>query len=316
MHTAPDLRLDYLLLGLLALLWGSSYLFIRIAVAEIPPLTLIAGRVFGAALLLLVLLRLGRQRLPRAPRLWAMLALQSVFNSVGAWTVLAWGEQYTGAGLASVLNSTSPVFVFLLTAVLTHHEPLGARRLSGAGFGLLGVVLTLGTEALSGAGDRLAGQAACLLGAVLYAAAAIYGRRFASIGATATAAGTMICASLALVPAALLVDHPWTLQPGPRALAAALALSLLCTGVALVIYFRLVRTLGSLGVASQSYLRAAIGVLLGISFGGESFSPPVALGLAVTLLGVVLMNWPARRAAAQTGIKAAATRRPSDRSTL
>ena len=147
---------EYLLLGVLALLWGSSYLFIKIAVADIPPITLIAARVAGAALFLFAVLVLRRRRLPRGIRIWAMLGVQAVFNSIAAWTVLAWGQQYVGAGLASVLNSTSPIFVFLFTALFTRHEALGGRKLAGAVIGLAGVVLIVGVDALSGLGTAVA----------------------------------------------------------------------------------------------------------------------------------------------------------------
>ena len=104
----------------------------------------------------------------------------------------------------------------------------------------------------------------------------------------------MICASIVLVPLALLIDRPWILAPSPTALAATAALSILSTGLALLIYFRLVRTIGSLGVASQAYLRAGLGVLLGILFLGETFTLSVSLGLVATVLGVALINWPVR----------------------
>ena len=124
MKAATDLHIELLLLALLALLWGSSYLFIKIAVAEIPPVTLIAARVLGAALFLYVVLWLRRDGLPRERRTWGLLGVQAVFNSIGAWTVLAWGQQFVDAGLASVLNSTSPIFVVIFTGLLTRHERL------------------------------------------------------------------------------------------------------------------------------------------------------------------------------------------------
>lgn len=290
--TAPSLRTELPLLGLLALLWGSSYLFIKIAVVEIPPVTLIALRVFGAAIFLTIVMRIRSETLPQDSATWRMLLLQAFFNSIGAWTVLAWGQRYVEAGLASVLNSTSPIFVFLFTALVTRHEGLGGRKLVGALLGAVGVLLIVGVDALRGLGDQVAGQIACLIGAALYAGAAIYGNRFKHISAVTTAAGTMIWASVVLVPLALLLDRPWTLDPSVAAVAATAILSILCTGVALLIYFRLVRTLGSMGVASQSYLRAGIGVVLGLLFLGESFALPVALGLSAALAGVALINWP------------------------
>ena len=290
--SSANLRTELPLLALLALLWGSSYLFIKVAVAEIPPVTLIALRVLGATIFLLLVMGARSESLPRDTHTWQMLLVQSVLNSIGAWTVLAWGQQYVESGLASVLNSTSPIFVFLITARVTRHEALNGRKLAGAILGLMGVALIVGLDVLRGLGDEVGGQIACLTGAALYAGAAIYGKRFGHISAVATATGTMIWASVVLLPLALFLDRPWTLAPSPTALAATAILSILCTGVALLIYFRLVRTLGSMGVASQSYLRAGVGVILGLVFLGETFTLPVAAGLCAAIAGVALINWP------------------------
>ena len=110
-----------------------------------------------------------------------------------------------------------------------------------------------------------------------------------------SAAGTMIWASLVLVPASLLLDEPWTLCPSPLALSAIAALALPCTAGALLLYFRLLRTLGSPGVASQAYLRSGVGVTLGVVVLGEVVTPTMGLGLALAIAGVVLANWPARK---------------------
>lgn len=281
---------DFALLGLLALLWGSSYILIKIAVAEIPPLTLIAIRVAIAAAFLTVVVKATGGALPHGAIDWRRLLVQAFLNSIGAWTLLAWGQQHIDAALASVLNSTAPIFVFFLTLFVTRHESTAPIRLIGACAGLLGVVLIVGTEALSGFGAGFWGQAAALGGAMLYAGAAIYGRRLSHLAPAAAAAGTMIWATAVLVPLAIALEAPATLRPSPAALAAAATLGLLCTGVALLIYFRLIGTLGSLGVASQAYLRAGVGVLLGVTFLGEEMTLTVGAGLALAIVGVALIN--------------------------
>ena len=281
---------DYLLLGLLALLWGSSYLFIKVAVAEIPPLTLIAVRVSLAALFLLAVMAVFGIGLPRDARTWSRLLVQAFCNSIGAWTLLAWGQQYVDSGLASVLNSTAPIFVFFITFAITRHEPAGPVRLAGALLGVAGVVMIVGIDVLDGLGRSVAGQLAVLASAILYAFAAIHGRHFSHLSPVATAAGTMVVASIVLVPASLATDAPWSLSPSPAALGAALALAIGSTGLALLIYFRLVSTLGSLGVASQAYLRAGVGVALAVLVLGETLSPAVMLGLCAAIIGVIAIN--------------------------
>lgn len=290
----PVLGVELALLGLLALLWGSSYLFIKVAVTEIPPVTLIAVRVSIAALLLVAVLSWRRDRLPRDARTWRMLLLQAFLNSIGAWTLLAWGQQYVDSGLTSVLNSTSPIFVFLFTALVTRHEVTSGLKLFGACLGLLGVIMIVGVDALAGLGQQVAGQLAAIASAIMYACAAIYGKRFTHISATATAAGTMVCAAIVLVPISLVLEQPWTLAPSLKAVAAASVLSVLCTACALLIYFRLLKTLGSMGTASQAYLRAGVGVTLGVVFLGEQITPVIGLGLLAAIIGVAAINLPAR----------------------
>lgn len=285
-QSKTNIALELALLGLLALLWGSSYLFVKIAVQTIPPITLIAAVVLCA-----VMIWQG-QRLPSDKRMWRMLFVQAFFNSIGSWTILAWGQQYVDSSLASVLNSTSPIFVFFITAFVTRHEAVSSRKFVGACLGVVGVVLIVGVDALQGLGHQIAGQLAALGGAFLYAWAAIYGKKFSDLPATVTATGTMICATACLVPLSLLVDQPWTLEPAGRHVLAAVVLGVFCTGGALLLYFRLLKTLGSMGVASQSYLRAGVGVALGIVFLGEHISLITGIGLVLAIVGVAAINAP------------------------
>lgn len=291
MRPAPPI-LEYALLGLLATLWGSSYLFIRVAVGEIGPVTLIAARVGIAALLLTGLAWVMGHRLPRGGTVWARLGLQSFLNAWGAWTLLAWGQQFVASGLAGVLNSTAPVFVALFGIVA---GTTGGRRALGALVGLGGVVLIVGPEVLGGIGERALAQGAVLAGAILYAIAVMHGRHFAGLHPVVTAAGTMTAASAVLIPASLALEAPWRLAPSATALVAAGALGVLSTALALTIYFRLIHTLGPLGTASQAYLRAGLSVALGMAILGERPDALTAAGLATAILGVVLINWPARR---------------------
>lgn len=294
-NTKTGLAGEFALLGVLALLWGSSYLFTRIAVAEIPPLTLIAVRVTIAALFLIAILLRQNARLPTDAGTWRRLLIQAFFNSIGAWTVLAWGQQYIASGMAGVLNSTSPVFVFFITLLFTRHEAASLRKLLGVCLGIGGVILMVGVEVLHGLGQQVLGQLAALTGALLYAGAAVYGKCFSHLPPVVTAAGTMIWASVWLIPLSLLTEQPWTLAPSISAMMAAAMLGVFCTGVALLIYFRLLRTLGSMGVASQSYLRAGVSVLLGLVFLDERITPVIGIGLALVIAGVAVINLPLKQ---------------------
>lgn len=281
---------EFCLLALLALFWGSSYLFIKVALEGLPPLTLIALRVSLAALLLYLVARWRNHRLPRDGATWRQFFVQCFFLCLGGWAVLAWGQQFIDSGLAGILNSTSPIFVFFITALWTRHETVNALRLTGALLGLAGVVLIIGVDALQGLGQQVAGQLAVVFSAVLYGGSAIYGKRFSDLPNTITASGTLICASCVLIPLSLIVDQPWTLSPSTQSIAAALALSVISSCLALLLYFRLIRTLGSMGTASQAYLRVGVSVLLGMLVLGEQIGWSVALGLVAVVAGVIAIN--------------------------
>lgn len=290
-----NLRFEFALLAVLAGLWGSSYLLIKVALATIPPVTLMAIRVTLAAAFLLVVMRVRREHLPKDGSSWRNLFVQSLLNSSVAWLVLAWGSQYVPSGMAGVLNSTSPLFVFLLTAFSFNASSGGAttlKKITGVVLGFVGVLLVVGVDSLRGLGQQTMAQAAVLFGAFLYACAALNGKRLAHLSPLVTATGTMLWAAVTLVPLSLLLEQPWTLTPSSTSLAAATTLSILCTGIALIIYFRLMHTLGAMGVASQSYLRAGVSVLLGLIVLGEQLSATVLIGLVVTIVGVALINWP------------------------
>lgn len=290
------MKREFALLGLLAGLWGSSYLFIKMAVATIPPLTVVALRVTLAAALLLAVIRVLGQALPRDAPTWRLLFVQSLLNSTAAWALLAWGQQHIDSALAGVLNSTSPIFVCLLALLFVRRDAPNRWQVAGALLGLLGVVLILGFDALRGLGREVLAQLAVLASAMLYGWAALHGKHLSHLPPAVSAAGTMLLAVLVLVPASLVVDQPWTLAPSRRSLLAALALGVFCTACALLLYFRLIKTLGALRTASQSYLRSGVSVLLGIVVLGEQLTPLVALGLAVIILGVAAINvFPARR---------------------
>jgi drug/metabolite transporter (DMT)-like permease len=281
------------LLLVLATLWASSYSFIKIAVASIPPLTLMAARTAIAGAILLAILHARGLRLPRDARTWRQFAIQACLNSVVPFTLIAWGQQTVDASLATILNSTSPIFTFLLTALVTRHEPVTGRKLFGVAAGVLGIALIVGLQALHGLGREVWAQLALVLAAVFYAGAAIFGKSFKGLDPMMPAAGSLLFGAAFLIPASLVVDRPWTLAPTLGAVMALLALAVFSTALAFVIYFRLVQTLGSVGTTAQAYVRVPIGVAIGVLFLSETLSPTAIAGLVCVVAAVIAMTLPA-----------------------
>jgi drug/metabolite transporter (DMT)-like permease len=174
----PAMAVEFALLALLATLWGASYTFIKLGVATIPPITLIAARTTIAGLLLLIVMRWRGLSLPRDAATWRRFLFQACLNSVIPFTLIAWAERSLDAGLATILNSTAPVFTFLLTFAITRHEPASLRKLFGVLAGLAGICLIVGVQALGGIGEQLVAQIAVVVATMCYAGAAIFSREF------------------------------------------------------------------------------------------------------------------------------------------
>lgn len=286
---------NILMLLALATLWGSSYTFIKVGVETIPPVTLIAVRTLIAATILVSVIKLRGLSLPRDASTWRKFLFQACLNSVVPFTLIAWAEQSVDAGLATILNSTTPIFTFLLAVIVVRHEAVTARKIFGVVAGLAGVCLIIGTEALSGFGDQLPAQFAILLASMAYAGAAIFGRNFKGLDPMMPAAGSMICGAIILIPVSLIVDRPWTLSPSAASIGALLGLSVFSTALAFVIFFRLMQTLGSVGTTAQAYLRVPIGVGIGVVFLGETVTQTAGIGLVCVIAGVAAMTLPSRK---------------------
>lgn len=293
--TTRALAKEVALLAVLATLWGASYTFIRIGVETIPPITFIAARTLIAGGLLVAIIKMRGLSLPKDPAIWKRFFIQACINSVIPFTLIAWAEQTVNAGLATILNSTTPIFAFLLTVLITRHEAVTMRKLLGTIAGVIGISLIIGMEAFQGVGKELVAQLAIVAATISYAAAAIFGRGFKGLDPMMPAAGSMVCGAAILIPVSLIVDQPWTIAPSADSLLALLGLSVFSTALAFVIYFRLIHTLGSVSTTSQAHLRVPIGVGIGVIFLGETLASTALIGLVFVVIGVAAMTFPSRK---------------------
>jgi drug/metabolite transporter (DMT)-like permease len=299
--TRAPLAGELVLLLLLATLWGASYSFIKLGVATIPPITLIALRTLIAGVLLLMIMRWRGVKMPTDVATWRRFAFQACLNSVVPWTLIAWGERTVDAGLTTILNSAAPIFTFLFTALITRHEAASLRKLFGVIAGMAGICLIIGVKAFDHIGQELVAEIAIVAATICYACGAIFSRGFVGLDPMAPAAGSLLCGTAVLIPLGLVVEQPWTAAPSASSVYALLGLAVFSTAAAFVIYFRLIQTLGSVGTTAQAYLRVPIGVALSVIFLGERLSPTAWIGLACVVLGVAAMTIPARKSAAVKG---------------
>ncbi|WP_407866132.1 DMT family transporter [Phyllobacterium phragmitis] len=280
------------LLFTLSTLWGASYTFIKLGVETIPPITLIAARTLIAGGILLAIIRWRGLSLPKDAATWRRFLLQACLNSVVPFTLIAWAERTVEAGLATILNSTTPIFTFLLTVLITRHERVTGRKLFGIAAGISGTCLIVGVEALTGLGYQLWAQLAIVAATVCYAGAAIFGTNFKGLDPVMPAAGSLLCGAVILTPLSLVFDQPWRLTPSRESVLALLGLAVFSTALALVIYFRLLQMLGSVGTTAQAYLRVPIGVAIGVVFLDEALGPTAWVGLLCIVAGVIAMTIP------------------------
>lgn len=291
----PRTAINLALLLALATVWGASYTFIKIGVATIPPITLIAARTVIAGSILLAILAFRGIAMPRDRATWVKFLIQACLNSAVPFTLIAWAERHVDAGLATILGSNAPIFTFLLALLFVRHERATLRQSFGVAAGLAGICLVVGMNAFNGLGQDIVAQLALVVSAVSYGAAALFGRNFNGLDPVVPAAGSMVCGAVLLVPLSVIVDQPWTLTPSTNSLLALLCLSVFSTALAFVIYFRLIQTLGSVGTTAQAYLRVPLGVGLGVIFLGETLSPTALVGCFCVVIGIAAMTIPSRR---------------------
>jgi len=284
---------DYALLLALACCWSSTYPLTKIGVGSIPPITFISARSLIAAIFLLVILRARGMRIPTDAGAWKLFAQQQTINSTIPFLMITWAQQYVPASSAVVLASTTPIFAFLITRVITRHEPATLLQLAGAILGLAGTAVIIGLDALHGlGGGNIIAEMVILLATISFASATIFGLRLSDYDPMVVAAGSLLFGGLILLPASLVVDHPWTLRPSAQALIAVFAMGILSSAIGLMLFYMCLMRLGTLTTNAQGYLRIPIGVALSVVLLGETVPSNLALGLLLVMAGVAAMTIP------------------------
>lgn len=289
--TAPQMTArDWLQLIVLALIWGLSFFFTEICLRDIGPLTLAAGRVSTAAIALLAVVWLRGYRLPLLAADWGALAVMGLLNNALPFSLIMWGQTSIESGLASILNATTPLFSFVLAHLLTADEKMSRRGVLGVGIGFCGAVVLVGPEALGGLDLRSLGQFAVFGAAFCYACSAIFARRLRHLPPVVSAAGMTTAASLALLPLAALFEQPWTARPDAATWAALLAIGLVSTAAAYILYFRILASAGATNLLLVTYLVPVSALLLGILILGEEISLGAFLGMVLIFAGLAVID--------------------------
>ncbi len=281
--------MNYGMLILLALIWGSSFLFIKVAVAEVSPMFLVQGRLTLAVLFLYGVLHLRGLRLPRGRRIWAILAVIGFFNNALPFTLISWGEQYIDSGLAAVFNGTMPLFTVIIAHFLTRDDRMNLAKVIGVLIGFGGVAVLVSADVRDVARANVLGEMAVMGAACSYGLATTLARKYLhNERAEVAAAGQLTMSALLLALIIVVTRQPLPAMPSAAALGSIAALGVMGTGIAYLIYYRLLKQIRATQMSLVTYLLPITAIMWGVLLLGEHPGLRTFAGMGLILGGVML----------------------------
>ena len=296
--TAATTRMDerdWGLLIVLSILWGGSFFFNGVAVRELPPLTIVLGRVTIAAALLLPLMRARGGRLPASLAGWVPFLVMGLLNNVIPFSLIVAGQTRIASGIASVLNATTPLFTVVVMAA-AGDEPLMARRLVGVLIGLAGVIVLRGLNLRLDGGETL-GILLCLAGALSYGFSGLWGRRrLAGVPPLTSATCQLVSSSVVMLALAGAVEKPWLLPtPSIATWLALLGTATFATALAYIIFFQILVRSGASNVMLVTLLIPVTAILLGHFALGEPLEIREVAGACIIGCALLIVDGRLRR---------------------
>jgi drug/metabolite transporter (DMT)-like permease len=284
-------RINWLKFITLGLIWGSSFLWIKIAVTEISPFTLVAFRVLFALVTLIIILLIGRVKVPLRSKWWVFLFL-GAFNISIPFMLISWAEQHIPSAIAAILNGTPPLFTIIFATIFLSDDRFTWRKLAGLVIGFGGVLILMADHLGNGIASYTMGMAAMLVAAMSYGGSAIFARTFTKgMEPAAQAFGQQLSANLIMWPIALFGQAQFITPKLPLTWFALAFLGILCTGMATMIYYSLLHSVGPTRTMMTSYIFPVVGAILGLIFLREPFHWTMLLGTVVIISGVIIVNW-------------------------
>lgn len=286
-------RSDWLTLIALAVIWGAAFLFISVAVSEVEPLTYVWLRltIAAAAMWLFLWWRGESAGLPRT--VWGAIIVLALFNNAIPFVLFGWGQTHIASGLAAILNATTPIWGVVVAHLLTGDEKLSGRKLAGVFLGFAGVTVMIGPALLGSIGNNVLAQLACVTAALCYAFAGVWARRFRAMGVSpmSVTTGQLTAGAVVMLPVALLVDQPWLDSlPSLKAIGAIVALAVVCSAFAYILYFRLIDRAGATNALLVTLLVPPVAIFLGALVLNEVIEARDFAGLGLIALGLAAID--------------------------
>lgn len=275
----------------LSAIWGGSFFFAELALREVPPLTITLHRVLWALPLLALVVRLRGIAIPRSPRIWGAYLVMGALNNALPFSLIFWGQASIEGGLASILNGTAAVFGAVVAGLLLADERLTARKTGGAALGLLGVAVVIGPDAARDLDLRSLAQLAIIAAALSYAFAGVWARaHLSSQPPQMNALGMLIGSTLLMLPIAIGVDGVPRVDLSFGTWAALVALAVLSTSCAYLLYFAILRRAGAANLMLVTLMIPPFAIGLGAVFLGEALSPSAYFGLCIIAAGILVTD--------------------------
>ena len=298
---------DWALLLLLSLLWGGSFFLIDVIVLELPPLTIVTLRVGIAAIVLWTVLLIKGYEVPKSFKLWRAFFMLGLLNNVMPFSLIVWGQNYIGAGLAAIINASTPLFTVLIAGAFLVDEHMTLQKVIGVLMGLFGVGVLIGADAFAEFGFNMSrttlAQLAIVGAAVCYGCASVFGRRFKSLGVSpfSTTVGQVTAATMMLLPMSYIVERPDQLaNPSLVTWLAIACLGVFCTALGYLLYFRILSSSGATNVVLVTFLVPVTAAFLGWTLLSEQLHGRYFMGMVLIGIGLVAIDgrpWEKLRAA-------------------
>ena len=282
--------LNWMLLILLSMSWGSSFFFIEVALQDFSPFTLVFLRVLFGALILHFILYLQGKRLPSDPQSWIVFMVMGLLNNVFPFCLIVWGQTHITGSEASILNATAPIFTIIVAHFLIRDEHLTVCKTIGVLTGYGGVYVMLVPTLVDGVSVQSYGQLMILMGAFFYACAGVWGKKFLHDSPLINGSGMLTCASIAMLPLVVIFEEPLRLSPDLSGWGSLVALGLISTSFSYLIYFHLLTSAGVTNLLLVAFLNPVSALLLGIGILGEYVHPMSFYGMAFIFSGLMLVD--------------------------
>lgn len=286
----PTTRSNWLVFLGLGFMWGSSYLFIKLAVDDFGTFTLVALRLAVGAALLWVVIRLAGQELPRERRIYGHLLVMACVNIVIPFALITWAERSVDSSIAAIITAAVPLFAIVIAPLILHDEPIRVNGVIGLVVGFAGVVVLVSRN-LGAAGSDITGEVALLGAALSYAVGAVYSRHnMRGVRPMIPAVFQVTFAMLIAGAIAIVFEHPWDARPDAQAVFSIAWLGLLGSGLAYLANFRLLAAWGATRTTLVAYVIPVVGIVLGFVVLNEPIDIRLLIGTGLVVGGVALVN--------------------------